>query len=176
VNEAAMLHWSHGPVQINLTGKFPMIDFAFGDKGGHRQLPITPGFARLLRRTSHRGYVFNPRLSRGVTRCRDTWSHKIGEIGGKANIVVDPKTQKRASAHDLRRSFLQRWRGKVDAAILQILARHESFETTKQYYLSDEAESVASAIWSGGDSVESTILKELRNCISATLNPNCQRT
>lgn len=153
LGEALMLHWTNPPVKVNLGGKYPMMDFEVeADKGRQvRQLPITPGFFAMIKDNRRVGHVFRPHLRGGVSRRVDTVSKKISALGQKANIIVDKNAKtgkvKYASAHDLRRSFLERWRSKVDAAVLQVMARHESFETTKQYYLSDEAEKVAEAIW-----------------------------
>lgn len=153
LGEAMRLHWSDGDVTINLRGKYPMIDFSVEGHKSRReqQLPITPEFMSLLKGKPQRGFVFRPQLSRGVTRNESTWSHTIGKFGRAAGIVVDTNRNtgkvKCASAHDLRRSFLDRWRGRVDTAILQTLARHESISTTERYYLGDQAEQVAAAIW-----------------------------
>lgn len=154
LNEAVRLHWTDGPIRINIAGQFPMIDFdSDGDKGGRtRQLPITREFRAMLDTIPQRGFVFRPELSKGVTRSRDTWSHRIGDMGEKAGIVVDINKRtgrkKFASAHDLRRSFLERWRNKIDATMLQVLARHESLDTTQRYYLGDHAQMVAAMLWS----------------------------
>lgn len=153
LGEALKLHWTEPPVRLNLDGKYPMIDFeVLGHKGRTvTQLPVTPTFAALVKGRKRRGYVFRPRLMRGFTRSIYTWSHTISDFGRRAGIVVDQneRTEKKkcASAHDLRRSFLDRWKNKVDAAILQVIARHESLNTTQTYYLSNQAEQVAQAIW-----------------------------
>lgn len=146
LSEAMELHWTSGPVRID----FPIIKFVEGDKGGHFGLPITRELWALIEGMPQRGHVFRPQLSKGVTRSRDTWCHRIGDFGRAAGIIVSVNAQgkkKFASAHDLRRSFLENWRGKVPLDVLQIMARHESIETTKRYYLGDEAQRVAAAIW-----------------------------
>ena len=76
----------------------------------------------------------------------------VGDIGETAGIIVDtnPKTgkaRKYASAHDLRRSFGQRWAKRVMPAILQTLMRHASIQTTMQYYVNIEAEATADVLW-----------------------------
>lgn len=153
IGEALKLHWTEGDVRMNLDGRYPMLDFeVMGDKGRiTRQLPITPEFTAMVTKLPRRGFVFRPKLSRGPTRSITTWSNTVSDFGRKALILVDEnkrtKKKKFASAHDLRRSFLERWRNKVDAEVLQVLARHESLDTTQKYYLGEQAEKVAKAIW-----------------------------
>ena len=49
-----------------------------------------------------------------------------------------------ASAHDLRRSFGDRWSGKVMPSILRQLMRHKSSDTTDRYYVGKQASDVES--------------------------------
>lgn len=153
LGEALQLHWTNPPVRLDLSGRYPMVQFeAEGHKGKtEMRFPVAPPFAQILPKEPGNGFVFRPVLSRGVTRSLDTWSHTIAAFGKKARIVVsrNSKTEKikYASAHDLRRSFLDRWKSKVDSSVLRLLARHESIQTTQQYYLGDDAEKVAEAIW-----------------------------
>lgn len=73
--------------------------------------------------------------------------HQIGKIiadlGRKAGIVVkaNPRTGEKdfASAHDLRRSFGERWAGRVEAQYLQQLMRHSSIQTTLRFYTKRDA-------------------------------------
>ena len=144
LGEAVALHWSHGPVRI----EFPLIVFESGDKGGHSALPITRELWAHIE--GGKGFVFKPQLSKGVTRSRDTWSHKVSEIGKAAGVIVGQNKDGKprfATAHDLRRSFLERWRATLTVGELQTLARHASIETTKRYYLGDDAKRMAEKIW-----------------------------
>ena len=149
LSEALNLHWSTGPVVVNAADK--VIEFTH-DKGGHSGLPITRDLWDLIEPYQRRGgHVFRPKLARGgETRSRSTVGHKVSNFGRAAGIIVgigENGKKKFASAHDLRRSFAQAWRGKVPMETLQILMRHESSETTKRYYLGDEAKRVAATIW-----------------------------
>lgn len=153
LGEAVRLHWTEGPIQLDLSGKRPMIRFAIeGDKGRReRRLAVTKEFHAMLDGRSRHGFIFRPTLSKGVTRSRDTWSHTIGDFGEKAGIIVDRNdrrgTVKYASAHDLRRSCLDRMRGKLSDLHFRLFARHEDDRTSEQYYLGDHADAVAEAIW-----------------------------
>lgn len=62
-------------------------------------------------------------------------------------MVVDKRTKKYASAHDLRRSFGCRWSRRVIPPLLQELMRHESIETTMQYYVGADAQRTAAELW-----------------------------
>ena len=55
--------------------------------------------------------------------------------------------RKFASAHDLRRAFGFRWALKVMPAVLQSLMRHEDVQTTMKYYVGQDANAMADAIW-----------------------------
>lgn len=152
LGEAVRLHYQNDPIRVDLTHNHPMIRFSVeGDKGRRdRLLPATQEFSAMLEQGG-RGYVFRPTLAKGVSRHRDTWSHKIGECGQKANIVVDRNehtgTVKYASAHDLRRSCLDRMRAKLNDAQFLFFARHADIRTSNKYYLSDHCEAVAAMLW-----------------------------
>ena len=64
-------------------------------------------------------------------------------------MVVKRKVHKvkYASAHDLRRSFGERWATRVMPQVLQELMRHESIETTLRYYVGPNAQATAAVLW-----------------------------
>jgi len=72
----------------------------------------------------------------------------VSEIGKAAGVKVNevPKV-KFASAHDLRRSFGERWATRVMPNVLQELMRHESIQTTMQYYVGQNAQRTAAILW-----------------------------
>jgi integrase len=81
---------------------------------------------------------------------------KIGKAAGvkvATKTTVDAKTGERvevikyASAHDLRRSFGERWATRIMPAVLQALMRHESIETTLRYYVGRNAQNTARVLW-----------------------------
>ncbi len=53
-----------------------------------------------------------------------------------------------ASAHDLRRAFGFRWSTRVMPPVLRELMRHESIDTTMQFYVGRNAEATAETVWS----------------------------
>ncbi len=61
--------------------------------------------------------------------------------------MVNLYTGKFASAHDLRRSFGQRWAARVMPQILMQLMRHEDMSTTMKYYVGKEAEATADVLY-----------------------------
>ena len=63
---------------------------------------------------------------------------KVDQNGGKV---------KYASAHDLRRSFGERWATRVMPPVLQELMRHDSIQTTMRYYVGRNARNTASILW-----------------------------
>lgn len=86
----------------------------------------------------------------------DSTSKLISAIGKKAGVKVwsgrkskADKTEKikYASAHDLRRSFGFRWSQRVPTATLMLLMRHESIQTTLEFYVGRDAETAADAVW-----------------------------
>jgi len=54
---------------------------------------------------------------------------------------------KYASAHDLRRFFGFRWSRRILPAELRELMRHADIQTTMRYYVGQEAETTAEALW-----------------------------
>ena len=71
----------------------------------------------------------------------------IAELGRKAGIVVKAhqKTGEKefASAHDLRRSFGERWAKRVEAPFLQKMMRHSAITTTLSDYSPRDAADAA---------------------------------
>jgi integrase len=164
------LYWDReDKLSVDFSGKFPMLRIrAESEKGKKdRLIPMVPEFANLLQSVSEEkrvGRVFNPLplKRRGGGLLPTTISKKIADIGEKANVVVsedgnkDKETGKikprYASAHDLRRSFGERWSLKVMPQVLMQLMRHESMETTLKYYVGRNAEKAAEVIWGVADS------------------------
>jgi len=121
------------------------------EKGNRdRLLPITPDFVAFLRSTpeyARRGRVFTPTGIKGrPIKSLDTVKRRISSIGEAAAVVVDDRSGKFASAHDLRRTFGARWAPYVMPLTLKALMRHESIETTERYYVGQNAERTAAAV------------------------------
>ncbi len=162
------LYWDRDDrLSIDLTGKHPMFRILGElEKGGRdRMLPMAPEFAQMLDRvpeSDRKGLVFKiKRVQRNDTDPVGLeWASKvISEIGKKAQVAVgkrkvrDKKTgelcevPKYASAHDLRRSFGSRWCVRVMPPVLQELMRHEDINTTLKYYVGQNAQRTANAVW-----------------------------
>lgn len=154
ISEALQLHEfrrdCHRP--IGLDTKRPVIAFLASQKNRRDQVvAITPDFAEFLRRTKTvDGWYFNPSGPRGRYRKTGSVGHAISDFGEAAKIVVHagdtPETTQFATAHDLRRTFAQRWAAKVMPPILQHLMRHRSIETTMKFYVGQNADAAALSI------------------------------
>jgi Phage integrase family len=127
-------------------------------------IPLLPDFEALLLQAAEEdraGWAFNPqslqgRLGRKARHGRPDaeWVGKIiSRIGEKAGVVVHPgnketgRPAKFASAHDLRRSLLDRL---VDAdvppLVVQRIARHANFETTQKHYAKGDVQKAAAKL------------------------------
>jgi len=168
LSESLTLRWDDGPdaIVVDLSGRRPMLRIPAEAQKAHRDevLPITPEFAALLESVpagQRRGRVFKLLSSDGqpLNATKDIVSRMVSAIGEKAGVVVDQRTKagetvrKFASAHDLRRAFGQRWSRKLRPQDLQKLMRHASLTTTFAYYVDNDAETAADAIWSSEGSV-----------------------
>lgn len=141
--------WADG-IRVDTSEEFVVLRIpAEDEKGGKdRTYPITPDFTEFLLATPKAdrvGFVFNPELHRGVCRRTDTVSGVISELGRSAGIKVDENSQKviYASAHDLRRSFGNRWARHVMPMVLKELMRHSSVATTEKFYVDIKAQETA---------------------------------
>ena len=92
-----------------------------------------------------------PRSLTALTMAPQHIGKIVATIGREAGVVVhtDPRTGKvkHASAHDLRRSFGERWAGRVMPQDLKELMRHESIDTTLKYYVGRNAQTIAARLW-----------------------------
>jgi integrase len=159
LGEALELWWDRDDMlSVDFSGRFPMLRIrAESEKGNQdRLLPMTPDFAEFLQSVPEEertGRIFQPQAERvyGDRLRMDTVSSIICEIGKKAAVVVHTESKtgkvKFASAHDLRRSFGERWSLKVMPAILQQLMRHSSISTTMNFYVGRNAEKAAAVLW-----------------------------
>ncbi len=162
LQESLTLRWDDAPgaIVVELDGRRPMLRIpAEAEKGNtHRLLPITPEFAELLATVpedERKGQVFSPLSKTGelVARTRHAVGPRISAIGKAAGVVTCQREHKGnvvkefASAHDLCRSFGFRWSRRVMPTILRELMRHESIETTMQYYVGINAEATADELW-----------------------------
>jgi integrase len=168
LTESLTLRWDDAPgaIVVDLAGRRPMLQIPAEAQKANRDelLPMTPEFVELLESvpaSQRRGRVFKLVNVDGKPFKGETWpvSRMVSAIGEKAGVVVDERekggeiVRKFASAHDLRRAFGQRWAGRVLPTVLRRLMRHSSIETTMKYYVSNDADATADALWSAAGSV-----------------------
>ncbi len=165
--ESLELYWDRDDkLCVDLSGRYPMLRIPAELEKGHkdRLLPIAPEFAEFLlatREAERSGPVFSP-LPRRPNRARpgEWWvSRVVCRIGEKAGVKVKPgatpEETKFASAHDLRRSFGERWASRVMPQVLKELMRHESIDTTMKYYVGRNAQSTAAVLWKAHEQINS---------------------
>jgi integrase len=153
LTESLELYWDRDDkLHPVLSGRFPMLRIPGELEKGHkdRLLPMAPEFAELLKSVPEEertGPVFKlERIDGSLGRpSTDRVSKVVSKIGARAKVRVDSK--KTASAHDLRRSFGERWASRLMPAQLMELMRHESIETTLAYYVGRNAERTAAILW-----------------------------
>ncbi len=163
LGEAMQLHWDDQskirPIDLDSAAPMLMIPGEHEKGNTDRLLPMAPEFAEFLRETppeERSGYVFDPRPRRRRYGARLTSHHvglTIGKFGKAAGVRVSDT--KFASAHDLRRSFGERWSRRVLPQVLQEMMRHETIQTTLKYYVGQNAKRTAADIWAAYDSTRS---------------------
>ena len=164
LGEALNLSWDdESKILIDLSGKRPMMRiYSEHEKGDQdRMHPITPDFAEMLWATrveDRTGPVF-PLVGRGDQRevGVERASTVIACIGRAAKVVVDKEKGKFASAHDLRRTFGEKWSKVVMPAVLQQLMRHEDITTTMRFYVGKNAEATADAVWEAASRINNSV-------------------
>lgn len=156
LHDALDLSWDDPQRQhvYRIDGRRPMIFIPAGRDKSKRErlLPMTPDFIEFLRqvpRWDRTGQVFRPRMKTSVCTNSDNASKVISRIGKAAGVVIQKQGDKvkYATAHDLRRSFAVRWKTLgLSIDDLTTLLRHESFETTRNFYLGENAHRTADAV------------------------------
>ena len=175
LGESLELYWDRDDkLCVDLSGKYPMLLIPAELEKGHkdRLLPIAPEFAEFLLATpeaDRSGPVFNPRSRRkGRGRPGEWWvSRVVCKIGEKAGVKVNTGAAgnvKFASAHDLRRSFGERWALRVMPQVLKELMRHESIETTMKYYVGRNAQSTAAVLWQAHQQTSTAVAEHSATC------------
>jgi integrase len=121
-----------------------------------REHPMAPEFAVMLQEVPverRKGFVFrlNGRGHGGGRLKSNAVSKTVSDIGKAAGVKVytSPRTGKVkfASAHDLRRTFGERWASRLMPVQLMELMRHKNIETTMRYYVGANAQRTAQSIW-----------------------------
>jgi integrase len=159
LEESLELYWDRDDkLAVDVSGRRFMLRIPGElEKGNEdRLLPIAPEFEEFLAATpeaERTGRVFNPQARRrhGDSLHVFQVSNTVAEIGETAGVKVSTCARtgriKYASAHDLRRSFGERWAQLVMPQLLMELMRHESIDTTMRYYVGRNAHKTADALW-----------------------------
>ncbi len=158
LEESLNLWWDRlDRISIDMTSGRPLLRIpAEMEKGNRDRLyPVATEFAEMILavpKKDRHGPFFTVLTKEGkpYSRSRHPVGKIIAELGRKAGIVVkvDHRTQEKefASAHDLRRSFGERWAKRVEAPFLQKMMRHSAITTTLRYYSSRDAHDAAAHI------------------------------
>lgn len=149
LGEAVALRWDRGNwPHIDIADKIGwlIIPAEFDKSHRDRTIPLPPDFDAWLRRTPEHdrtGHVFRPLGTEGLPVAFFRVSQVISAIGRESGVVTDPASGRTATAHDLRRSFAQRWASRLTPVDLQRLMRHSSITTTLGYYVDQDSEGLA---------------------------------
>lgn len=141
-------------IPLNIDGRRPVWQFPARLHKSRKETlcPMTPDFVEFLRsipKKRRRGPLFSPQGQTRAIRSPDFAGRTISEAGDAAKIVVNHVDGEPvyATAHDLRRTFGDRWAARVMPAVLKELMRHASIETTLKYYVGRSAEQTADLVW-----------------------------
>lgn len=145
LGEAVQLRWIPGNWP-HISGEWLVIPAAFDKSHKDRVIPLPYDLVQWLERTpdeQRTGKVFEPLGEYGKPCQFFRVSQVVSQIGKAAGVITDPATGRTATAHDLRRAFAQRWAAKLTTIDLQRLMRHESIETTRNYYLDEDVKALS---------------------------------
>ena len=157
LRESLEVFWNRDDrLSIETGGKRLMLRIPAELEKGHRDrlLPVTPDFGAFLSLTEEpdrHGPIFFPTMPSGHRANAERAGHLISLVGELARVVVHTDARsgktKFASAHDLRRSFGNRWARRVTTPVLMKLMRHESIQTTMAYYVDLDADELAEDLY-----------------------------
>jgi integrase len=170
LDESLHLYWDRDDckagdcLEVQLAGRNSLLVIpAALEKGNEdRLLPMAPEFARFLEQTPEadrtgRVFKFYKRKTGKMGTVKMQWASTVlCDIGKAARVVVSKKAghTKFASAHDLRRSFGQRWASRVMPQVLMELMRHKDITTTLKYYVGSNAQATAGTLWEADEAVQ----------------------
>jgi hypothetical protein len=109
-------------------------------------LPVKPEFWKLIDRrgVSRSGRVFPLKGRGGRQMSTSRVIHVIGDIGKRAGVIVDPRTNKTATSHCIgRKAFFTELSKTMSMSETQQMARHSDPRTTSQFYILHEAKKLA---------------------------------
>lgn len=149
LGEASRLTWDDSDFCVDLSGEYPRFRIQpRGQKNRRYQFGImAPEFWEHIQFRQRTGNVFRHLDNGGKTPHVSEASRIISSIGMESGVLTLPGQH--PTAHDLRRSFGQRWATKVRAPVLMSMMRHRSINTTMQFYVSSDADVFGQEVWSG---------------------------
>jgi integrase len=159
LSESLELYWDRTDrLYVDFGGLYPMLRISGEFEKGNRDrlLPMAPEFAHFLEafpKEERQGKVFKflDRYGKPISPAADWIGKMVALVGRKAGVRVNTDSVtgkiKYASVHDLRRSFGERWAGRVLPPLLKELMRHESIDTTLRFYVGQNAERAAKVLW-----------------------------
>lgn len=102
---------------------------------------------------------------------------RTGEAGNRRwHVITSDVLTKHATAHDLRRAFGFRWALRVLPPVLMELMRHESIQTTMQFYVGRNAAIAAREAWRAADDTKSAVQDEMQELPNTSPNTKAQST
>lgn len=180
LSESLNLWWDRDDrIHVDLTGRRPLLIIPKGMQKNKKATvhPMAPEFVRHLETVPNEqriGPVFKL-VGRRIGDCRDPeWvGRMVSRIGKAAVVTVDKSATtgrvKSASAHDLRRSFGDRWSTRVMPRVLKKLMRHRRIETTMRYYVGQNAERTADELWEAYERLEAAKVNNQVNIAGSTV-------
>lgn len=146
LGELLALQWESGAVTVEKNGGFWGFRFHKQKNKKDQWIPMTRTFHDrfVAPAKGGKGYLFQMPHRKNDQMTAKRASRAISEFGEKAGVRTGKG--KFASAHDFRRAFATR-HAHLGQWQLASLMRHESPATTQQFYLGDQAKSVAAALW-----------------------------
>lgn len=156
LDEALRLAWPDGAGQgtplVHLDGhRYPCIEWPVASHKARRAdlTPIPPDLTRFLQRTTKRTGLVWP-----LPLARSTIGKRISLAGRKSGVIVS--ASKHLTAHDLRRTFGNRWALRVHPLLLRAMMRHRTMETTLRYYVDLQLDQLGEALWGGSQNGSQT--------------------
>lgn len=155
LSEALDLWWDrHDRLHVVIgADERPYLAFHAEDQKSHSDelLPVTREFGEWLLTTPpdqrHGRVAPLPSRRRQANLTNNAASKRLLAIGRAANVIVDARTNKPASAHDIRRLFVTDLLRRFAPAIVQKLARHQDIATTMSYYEDLKPSDIADEVW-----------------------------
>ncbi len=127
IDELNRLRWDiAAPLRVDLSGSLPLIVFLGAQKNhADTYLPAPPEFWAMIDKPGvlRSGPVFPIPGRYGRQMKTASIGRRISDIGKAANVVVDPRSGKCDSAHDLRAACLTRIAARTTMSRTQALAR-----------------------------------------------------